>query len=36
VTGPWLNIYTNTPPFTFTNLDSTNFRTRFYRALLGP
>ena len=36
----WVNIYTSTPPFsspfTFTNLGSTNFPMRFYRALIGP
>jgi uncharacterized repeat protein (TIGR01451 family) len=36
VTGPWVDIYTNTPPFIFTNLNSTSFPMRFYRALLGP
>jgi hypothetical protein len=36
VTGHWVNVYTSTPPFTFTNLDSTNYPMRFYRALLGP
>jgi hypothetical protein len=31
----WVNIFTNTPPFTFT--DSTVMAgSRFYRALLGP
>jgi uncharacterized repeat protein (TIGR01451 family) len=35
VTGQWMNIYTSTPPFTFTNLDSTNFPMRFYRAVTG-
>jgi uncharacterized repeat protein (TIGR01451 family) len=29
----WVPIYTNQAPFTFTNLDSTNFSRRFYRAL---
>jgi len=32
----WVNIYTNTPPFTFTDSMTTNFPCRFYRALLGP
>lgn len=32
----WVNIYTNTPPFTFTDSMATNFPSRFYRALLGP
>jgi uncharacterized repeat protein (TIGR01451 family) len=31
--GNWLNIYTSTPPFIFTNFDSTNYPTRFYRAV---
>jgi uncharacterized repeat protein (TIGR01451 family) len=35
VTGPWLDIYTSTPPFTFTNLDSSNYPARFFRAVLG-
>jgi len=30
----WLSIYTNTPPFTFTDPDATNYPTRFYRALV--
>ena len=32
----WQNIFTNTPPFVFTNFQSTNFPIRFYRALLAP
>jgi len=32
----WVNICTNTPPFTFTDSMATNFPCRFYRALLGP
>ena len=39
----WVNIYTGappllTPPFTlmFTNLGSSNYPARFYRALIGP
>lgn len=32
----WVNIYTNTPPFTFTNSVATTSRGRFYRAVLGP
>ena len=31
----WVNIYTNTPPFTFTDSMATNFLSRYYRALLG-
>lgn len=40
LSADWVNIYTSAPPFTspftFTNLDSTNYRERFYRAVLGP
>jgi uncharacterized repeat protein (TIGR01451 family) len=32
----WIPVYTNIPPFIFTNFDSTNYRLRFYRARLGP
>jgi uncharacterized repeat protein (TIGR01451 family) len=36
----WVNIYTSPPPFLspfiFTNLDSSNFPTRFYRVISGP
>jgi uncharacterized repeat protein (TIGR01451 family) len=32
----WIPILTNTEPFSFTNFDSTNFPTRFYRAVTGP
>jgi glucose/arabinose dehydrogenase len=32
----WTNIYTNTPPFTFTDSMATTLPCRFYRALLGP
>ena len=32
----WVNIYTNTPPFAFTDSMATNFPCRYYRALLGP
>jgi uncharacterized repeat protein (TIGR01451 family) len=32
----WVNVYTSTPPFTFTDSTSTNYSDRFYRALLGP
>jgi uncharacterized repeat protein (TIGR01451 family) len=31
----WVPVYTNTPPFVFTNLDSTNYPARFYRAVTG-
>jgi uncharacterized repeat protein (TIGR01451 family) len=33
VSTNWLNIYTSTPPFIFTNFDSTNYPMRFYRAV---
>ena len=32
----WLNIYTSTPPFTFTDPNASNYPYRFYRAVLGP
>jgi len=32
----WLNIYTNTTPFDFTDLNATNYPSRFYRAIIGP
>ena len=32
----WVNIYTNTPPFTFTDSMATNFACRYYRAMLAP
>jgi len=32
----WVNIYTNTPPFTFTNSAATTSAQCFYRAVLGP
>ena len=32
----WVNIYTNTPPFTFTNSMATTLPYCFYRAVLGP
>ena len=32
----WLPIYTNTTPFSFTDLTATNYPYRFYRSLLGP
>jgi len=31
----WLPVFTNVAPFTFTNLDSTNYPQRFYRAIVG-
>jgi uncharacterized repeat protein (TIGR01451 family) len=36
LTGPWINVYTSTPPFIFTDPNTTNYNDRFYRALLGP
>jgi uncharacterized repeat protein (TIGR01451 family) len=32
----WVNVFTSTPPFTFTDSNATNYSSRFYRALLGP
>ena len=32
----WVSIYTNTPPFTFTNSMATTSAQCFYRAVLGP
>jgi hypothetical protein len=32
----WTNIYTNTPPFTFTDSMTTIFPSRYYRAQVGP
>lgn len=32
----WSSLYTNTPPFTYTDSIMTQFPQRFYRALLGP
>jgi uncharacterized repeat protein (TIGR01451 family) len=32
----WIPVYTNTPPFTYTNYDSTNYLMRFYRAVVSP
>jgi len=32
----WVNIYTNTPPSTFSDSKATNSSCCFYRALLGP
>jgi hypothetical protein len=32
----WVSVYTNTPPFTFTNSMVTTLPSRFYRAVLGP
>jgi hypothetical protein len=30
----WVNIYTDTPPFTFVDPNATNYHLRFYRALV--
>jgi hypothetical protein len=35
VTGPWIPVYTNSASFIFTD-STTNYRYRFYRALIGP
>lgn len=32
----WANVYTSTPPFTFTDPNKTNYPTRFYRVMLVP
>jgi hypothetical protein len=32
----WIPVYTNIPPFTFTNDDTTSYQLRFYRAVVGP
>jgi uncharacterized repeat protein (TIGR01451 family) len=32
----WVPVYTNTPPFTFSDANKTNYSRRFYRAVLGP
>jgi hypothetical protein len=32
----WIPVYTNTPPFTYTNFDTTSYLMRFYRAVVGP
>jgi uncharacterized repeat protein (TIGR01451 family) len=32
----WVNIYTNTPPFTFTDPNASNYPYRFYRAVAVP
>ena len=31
----WVDVYTNQPPFTYTNFDYTNYPRRFYRAKQG-
>ena len=32
----WANVFTGTPPFIYTNFGTTNYRVRFYRAVVGP
>jgi uncharacterized delta-60 repeat protein len=32
----WVPVYTNTPPFTFTDSNASSYPYRFYRAVLGP
>ena len=32
----WQSLYTNTMPYTFTDAPATSFRSRLYRAQLGP
>jgi glucuronoarabinoxylan endo-1,4-beta-xylanase len=32
----WLNVYTSTPPFNFTDPDASNYVRRFYRAQIVP
>lgn len=32
----WVPVYTNTPPFTYTNSDTSSYLMRFYRAVVGP
>jgi len=32
----WLNVYTNTPPFTFTDSNASHYPYRFYRAIPAP
>jgi uncharacterized repeat protein (TIGR01451 family) len=36
VTGPWVNVFTNSGSFIFTDSNATNYPYRFYRALIGP
>jgi hypothetical protein len=35
VAGGWVPVFTNVPPFIFTNFDSTNYPMRFYKAVVG-
>ena len=32
----WVPVYTNMPPFTFTDSNVSSYPYRFYRAVLGP
>ena len=32
----WVNLFTSTPPFIFTNFGTSNYPVRFYRAVIGP
>lgn len=32
----WANVYTSTPPFTYTDSNATNYPTRFYRVMIIP
>jgi uncharacterized repeat protein (TIGR01451 family) len=32
----WVNVYTGTPPYTFTDPAASNYTSRFYRALIVP
>ncbi len=32
----WVNLFTSTPPFIYTNFGTTNYPVRFYRAVVGP
>ena len=32
----WVNVYTNVSPFAYTNLNSSAYPQRFYRAVVGP
>jgi hypothetical protein len=36
ITGPWVNLFSGIPPFTFTDTTATNYPSRFYRAIIGP
>jgi len=36
VSPNWVNVFTGTPPFTYTDPQATNYPNRFYRAVFGP